>query len=130
MTIDSNIRNIKRSQKESLLLQKISQLFMQTAMDDNRLMGITISRVQLSDDKGLCRIFFYTSQGKEEFSKILPILILYKPSLRKALSSEIKSRYTPELLFAFDDSFEKTMRLEGILEKVKQEEAKKVNKTD
>lgn len=121
MTIDSNLRNIKRAQKESLLLQKISQLFMQAAMDDKKLSGITISRVKLSDDKSVCRVFFYTAGGKEEFSKILSTLILYKPSLRKALAAEIESRYTPELIFAYDDIFEKTLRLEGILEKVKQE---------
>jgi ribosome-binding factor A len=119
----SAITNIKRAQKEALLLREISQLFMQAALDEPRLQNITINRVSLSQDKSACTVYFYTSAGQQFFETVLPILILYKPSLRKALAKKINARYTPDLIFAFDENFDKHMRLESILEKVKQEDA-------
>ena len=118
-----SISNVKRAQKESLLFREISQLFLQAGLDDPKLQTITINRVALSPDKGVCTVFFYSSEGEETFTKkLLPILMQYKSSLRKALASRIRSRYTPELIFTFDNQFEKQMRLEELMERVKEEE--------
>lgn len=128
------VRNIKRAQKEAELLRQISKLFMQTALDEPRLQNLTINRISLSSDKSACTVYFYTPAGKDFFETVLPLLILYKPSLRKALAAEINARYTPDFVFAFDDNFEKLMRIEGILEKVKSDtlshESKQESETD
>ncbi len=113
-------RTIKIAQKEKLLFREISSLFMKASMDDPKLRGFTITRVELSADKGFCSVYFYTPDGKEVFHEQLETLKLYKPSLRKALSG-LKSRYTPDLVFKFDEQFEKQMRIENLLDKVKQE---------
>ena len=113
-------RNVRIAQKEKLLLREISSLFMKASMDEPKLRGFTITRVELSSDKGFCSIYFYTPEGRDFFHEALEILKLYKPSLRKALSG-LKARYTPDLVFKFDDQFEKQMRIETLLEKVKNE---------
>ncbi len=118
----SRVHDIKKAQKESYLLRTISQLFMRTAIDDPRLKDIFINRVDLSPDKGTCTVLFYTVHGKEYFRDILEVLKLYKPSMRKALSQELQSRYTPELVFKFDEQFEKQQKIEQLIEKVKVEE--------
>jgi ribosome-binding factor A len=112
-------QSIKKSQKESLLYRVISQLIATTTLDDNRLTGVMVNRVKLSDDKGVCTVFFYTAGGLAEFEQKLPFLLLYKSSLRRALAKSIASRYTPELIFKFDDQHEKQQRIENILEKIK-----------
>lgn len=117
----SSISEIKKAKKESLLLKEISKLYMQTAMDDPRLQGVFINRVKLSSDKSHCTVYFYTAEGEEHFNEILEILKLYKPSLRKALAANIPSRYTPELVFKFDKTFEKQSRLEHLLDKIKKD---------
>lgn len=115
----SFVPNVKRAQKESLFFREIAQLFMQASQDDTRLKDIMIHRVQLSPDKGVCTVYFYTDQGEEQFKKILNVLVLYKPSLRKALAARIRSRYTPELIFKFDAQFEKELRIDQLLEEEK-----------
>lgn len=115
----SSVSNVKRAQKESLFFREISQLFQRTAMDDPRLQGIFVNRVQLSPDKGLCTIYFYTSRGEDYFNELLHVLTLYKPSLRKALASAIKGRYVPDLIFKFDKQFEKQQRIEELIESVR-----------
>ncbi len=117
-----SVSSIKKSQKESLLFRAIAQLFSQTMLDDKKLQGLFINRVKLSDDKSVCTVYFYTTGGFADFKEKLQTLILYKPSMRHALAKTIKSRYTPELVFKFDDQFEKQQRIEGLLEKVKGED--------
>jgi ribosome-binding factor A len=117
----SSVSHIKRAQKESLLFREITQLFSQTALDDTRLQALFISRVHLSPDKGSCTVYFYGSGGESQYKELLPILLLYRPSLRKALATTIKSRYTPEIFFKFDSTFEKQQRIESLIEKAKEE---------
>ncbi len=118
----SSVSAIKRAQKESLLFREIAQLFLEATLDDSRLQGVVVNRVQLSPDKGLCTVLFYTPQGEDYFNTVLPILTLYKPSLRKALARSIAARYTPELVFKFDKAYEKQQRIEELLEQVKTKE--------
>lgn len=121
--MSSSIHNVKRAQKESLLFREISSLFLQASLDDPKLRSVSLTRVALSPDKGHCTIFCYTSEGKEYFQhELLPILMQYKPSLRKALSSSIQLRYTPELSFAYDAQLEKQLRIETLIEQVKSED--------
>ena len=112
MINSSAVSEIKRAQKESQLLREISSMFHTIAMDDNRLSGLFVNRVELSSDKGWCTIYFYTNDGYEKYAEQLEVLKLYKPSMRKSLSSEIKARYVPNLKFDYDSKFEKQQRLE------------------
>lgn len=118
----SSVSNVKRAQKESLLFREISQLFLQAMMDDKRLEGLFVNRVQLSPDKGVCTVYFYTAKGEEYFDDILQVLTLYKPSMRKALASTVKGRYVPDLVFEFDKQFEKQQRIEELIEQVRTKE--------
>jgi ribosome-binding factor A len=113
------VYEIKRAQKAAQLLRIICTLFSNASRDDDRLQGAQITRVELSPDKSRCYVFFYHPGGEEAFKETLRYLILYKPSLRAALSKEIAGRYTPELEFAFDHSFEKAERIEALFEKLK-----------
>ena len=103
---------IKRAQKESLLLREISNMFHTISMEDNRLQGLFVNRVELSTDRGWVNVYFYTLDGFEKFETQLEILKLYKPSIRKGLASGIKGRYVPDLRFSYDSKFEKQQRLE------------------
>lgn len=121
MVNSSRISSIKTGQKKSLLLKEISELFHKTSLDDPRIQGLFVNRVTLSKDKGVCYVYLFAANGKEEFEQKLPILKLYKPSLRKALGQTIKGRYVPEIVFKYDDEFEKQMKVETLIEKLKRE---------
>lgn len=117
-----SVRDIKRAQKERLLLRHVADLFHQATLDDPRLNDIFVNRVSLSPDKSLCTVFFYTNHGKEYFKEKLEFLKLYKPSLRKAIATAIKSRYVPNFKFAFDEHFEKQEKIEQLFEQIKTED--------
>jgi len=118
----SKLSDIKRSQKESLLLREISKLYFEASLDDKTLQEFQISRVKLSKDKGICFVFFYCSNGEDYFNEKLSTLKLYKPSLRSALAKTIKGRYVPDLVFKYDSEFEKQKKIEELLDKIKEED--------
>ncbi len=110
------VREIKRRQKASQLYKTISELFLQAAQEDSRLQDIFVNRVELSADKSICWVLFYSAYGKEHFEKVLPVLELYEPSLRKSIAESIQGKYVPELRFQFDNQLEKQLRIEKILD--------------
>ena len=102
-------------------MRSISQLLMQIALDDPRIVDVFINRVSLSDTKSICTIYFYTPRGQDYFKELLQTLILYKPSIRTAIAKTMDARYTPDLVFKFDAQFEKQLHLENLLDKIKNE---------
>jgi len=120
--ISKSLRETRRAQKESLLRKELSKIFLDIKRNDPSFEGIFINKVKLSPDKGMLHVFFYTDQGIDFFKEKLPLLILYKPSVRKALSQIISSRYTPQIIFKYDKAFEKQCRIETLLDKIKEED--------
>lgn len=113
---------IKKSQKESLLKRVVSQLLFQASLDYPAIRGLTVTRITLSANKGMAFVFLYTPDGPTVFKEKLETLKLLAPSLRKALATEIKARYTPEIRFKFDDTLEKLHRIESILDQISKPE--------
>ena len=118
---NSQVSHIKRSQKESLLLKELSKMIHQLSLDDKELEGLIINRVELSRDKSVCLVFFYDAAGQDIFKQKLSLLVLYKPTIRKALAGILDSRYVPNIRFLFDVKFEKKQRIESLIDTVKKE---------
>ena len=114
-------QEIKKAQKESYFYKEISQLFRQIAIDEPSLNGIFINRVSLSSDGGTCVILFLASNGKPEFEEKLKTLVLYKASLRTSLAKTSHGRYTPKLIFRYDDDQEKVEKINRLLDTLKAE---------
>lgn len=113
------VSDIKKAQKEKLLFKEISQYFLQITLEDTRLKNLWINKVSLSADKGICYVFFFSPQGITYFEEMLEILKLYKPSLRKAIADTIRSRYTPEVIFKYDNQYEKVEKINTLIDTVR-----------
>lgn len=114
-------QEIRKAQKESYFYQEISKLFLQITMDESRLSGLFINRVHLSPDGGTCVVLFLAANGRAEFEEKLPILVLYKPSMRTALAKTSRGRYTPNLIFRYDEDYEKVEKINRLLDTLKAE---------
>jgi len=132
----SRTNTVKREQKKSFLLRELSSLLQTLANDEAKLSNTCITRVELSADTGICYVYFSsfsddpTKTAQELFDEILPLLKLYKPSLRKALARSIQSRYVPDLMFLFDEKKEKVDKMNQILNKVHEELEHEAETTD
>jgi len=114
-------QEIKKAQRESYFYREISTLFSRIIIDEPRISGLFINKVSLSSDGGTCVVLFLATNGRTEFEEKLPILILYKPSLRAALAKTGHGRYTPNLIFRYDEDQEKVDKINRLLDKLKDE---------
>lgn len=119
--MSKQLQEIKRAQKESYFYREISTLFMRIAIDDPRLQGIYINKITLSSDGGTCVVLFLAPNGKAEFEEKRPTLVLYKASLRAALAKTGHGRYTPKLIFRYDQDYDKVVRINNLIDKLKDE---------
>jgi ribosome-binding factor A len=125
---------IKREQKKSFLLREISRLIYEVGQEESVVRDVFVTRVDLSADTGICYVYFSTAaigtSNEEVWDKALEKLKLYKPSMRSKLSKSMHSRYTPDLLFLFDEKQEKIQHLNSLLDQVHQEFGEKNEKEE
>lgn len=129
--ISNRSRDIKQAQKEMFIRREMTTSFREITLEAKDLLDIYITRVVLSAKRGSVVIYFHGCT-EFEFGRKLGTLILYKPSLRTALAHAMKSRYTPELVFKFDDLYEKQYRLEQLLSEssLREKAASNANQSD
>ena len=113
-------KDIRRAKKAALYLREISDLFFQTAQDNPDLALLYPNRVKFSSDTGICTVLFFSPNGKAYFEEKLPVLKLFKPSLRSAIAKRIHQRRVPDFIFQYDDEFEKHQKVDTLIEELKE----------
>lgn len=113
--------DIKHAQRESFFLREVSNFFMRIAQDEPRLSTLYIEHVQLSADGSRCIFYFHSAKGKQEFEELLPLLILYKPSMRASLAKIVSRKYVPQLVFAYAEHVDKQRKVDALIESLKKE---------
>ncbi len=118
---------IKREQRKSFLLRELSTMLYTLCEDEPKLSPLFISKVNLSDDGGICYVYMSTTPldpnvtPKDLYQELVPSLILFKPSMRKNLAGALQKRYVPDIKFLFDENREKMDKLNELLDRVQHE---------
>ncbi len=112
----------KRSDKVADLIHKeVSDLFVKTVKDP-RIGLITITRVAVTPDCRLARIYFSVPGSMEERERSIQGLGSAKGYIRRELARRLNLRYTPEILFQFDPSIEYAIHISEVFQSLKKEE--------
>ena len=91
---------------------------------------ITLTRVQVSPDLQLARVF-YTSLGDPKARRdTARALERATPFFRRQVGSRLRLRRVPELEFRFDESIERQDRIEQILRDLHEEDAQRAASHD
>lgn len=85
------------------------------AVHDPGIGFVTVTRVKVSPDLQLARVFYTTLGDEKQRKETESALERVKPFLRRQLGSRIRLRRVPELRFEFDRSVENQDRIEKIL---------------
>jgi ribosome-binding factor A len=103
--------------------EELSQLLSRGEVHDPGIGFITLTRVQMSPDLQLARVY-YTSLGDERARReTARALRRAAPFLRRQLGARLRLRRVPEFDFRFDESVEHQDRIEQILRTLHEEEA-------
>src|SRR5687767_119085 len=105
--------------------QELSQLLARGVVHDPGIGFITITRVQVTADLQLARVY-YTTMGDQNARKdTAKALKRATPFFRRHVGERLQLRRVPELEFRFDESVAHQDRIEQILRDLHEEEAKR-----
>lgn len=109
-------RDYPRTRRVGEQMQRELANLIRTEVKDPRLGMVTISGVEVSRDLSHAKVFF-TVLGDEQ-AKDNSLLVLKHAAgfLRKALGREMKLRSVPELHFHYDDTLDRGMRLDALID--------------
>jgi ribosome-binding factor A len=102
---------IKRADRVGAVIQRELSELLVTKIKDPRLHLVTITRVQVTDDLRMARIYVSVMEGKERAESVLAGLESAAGFLKRELSSRLGLRYTPALRFVYDESFDRAASL-------------------
>ena len=105
--------------------EELSNLLSRGAVHDPQIGFITLTRVQVTPDLQLARVF-YTSLGDATARKdTARALERATPFLRRHIGSRVRLRRVPELEFRFDESIGPQARIEESLQELHEEDARR-----
>ena len=115
----------KRSEKVADLIRKeISEMILLKTIKDPRIGFLTITRVSVSDDCRMARVYFSVMGDQEERDRSLEGLNSAKGYVRKELGRRMSLRYTPDLIFQYDPSIEYAIHIDEVFHHLREEKKK------
>ena len=111
----------KRSEKVADLIQKEISHMLVRSIKDPRIGFVTITRVIVSDDCRLAKVYFSVAGSLAERESSVKGLDSAKGYVRRELGRRIRLRYTPEITFQFDPSVEYAIHMEELIQSIHQE---------
>jgi ribosome-binding factor A len=112
----------KRSEKVAdLIHQEISEMLIKTVKDP-RIGFVTITRVTVTEDYRLAKVYFSVAGTQEERERSMKGLNSARGYVRKELGRRIRLRHTPEIVFKFDPSIEYAIHIGEVIRHLSGEE--------
>ena len=110
---------VKRSTKVADLIRKeVSQIFIRE-LKDPRIGFITVTKVDVSDDLRIAKIYYSVFGGTAEREESYRGLESAKGYIKRELGRRVKLKYMPEIMFVFDESLEYGSHIEELLRGLK-----------
>lgn len=120
---------MSRQEKVAEALKKEVSLIIHDELKDPRLGFITITRAEITPDLRQAKIFFSVLGKDEDYKKTKEALDSALGFIRRLIAQRIRLRFTPEIIFKEDKSSEYSIRIQEVLDEIKQlNEPKKSNR--
>jgi len=109
-------REFSRSDRVASQMQRELADLIRTQVRDPELGMVTLSDVELSRDLAVAKLFVSFLGASLPPNKSVKLLNEKVPELRRELGKRIRIRVLPELRFVYDDSIERGMRMDSLLQ--------------
>ena len=90
-------------------------------LKDPRIGFVTITKVAVSEDCRMAKIYFSVAGSAEERERSTEGLNSAKGYVRKELGRRIRMKYTPEITFQFDPSIEYAIHIGEVIDQIRKE---------
>jgi ribosome-binding factor A len=114
----------KRTDRVSdLILREISEILLRD-IKDPRIGMVTITRVEVSDDLSLAKIYYSVIGSEKEYNDSTEGLKHAASFIQRLLKKRLAIKHIPHLNFIVDHSVDYSFEIEGLIRKIKEEEKK------
>ena len=113
---------MKPFQRSDRVAHKIKQVLSELLLkeiSDPRLEMVTITDVKMTADLRIARVYFVSSSGKNSGEDIAKGFRSAMGYVKRKFAQQIGLRYTPDLKFFYDNSFDYGDRIDAVLKKIK-----------
>ncbi|MFQ5899938.1 MAG: 30S ribosome-binding factor RbfA [Thermodesulfobacteriota bacterium] len=110
----------KRADRMGEVIKRDISLILLNEIEDPQMGFLTITKVKMSDDLRIARIYYSILGGEKEKKNTQESLERTKGFVRRTLGKRLRIRYVPELIFRFDDSLEYGSRIESLINELKE----------
>jgi ribosome-binding factor A len=109
------------SQVESYIKQHVSNMIATREISDPRIWDLVITKVKVTRDIQNAKLYYFISGSQEAKKTVQKVLKNASGYIRHNLAQSLTTRYTPELVFYFDEALEHGNKMHSLLEKVSKE---------
>jgi len=99
-------------------LRRIIASALHLQVEDPRVGFVTVSEVRLNRDRTVAQVFYTVLGDEEERDTSLEGLKRCRGFLRQIIGDQIRMRAVPELRFTYDDSLDRSFRVEEALDRI------------
>ncbi|MGC9359010.1 MAG: 30S ribosome-binding factor RbfA [Anaerolineae bacterium] len=107
-----------RIERANSFIQQELTLALQNQMRDPRMDALTVTEVRLTPDRRIARIYVACYRDEDTLTDGLKALESAKGALRHRLAQNLHWRFTPELEFRADLTWQRAERIEALLEQI------------
>ena len=108
-----------RADRVGGLIQEVLSDLLRKDIHDPRLQMATITNVKMSPDLKLARIYFTIYGDSKKSEDAASGFESARGFIKRNLARRLGLRYMPDLKFFYDDSFDYSMHIDQLLEKIK-----------
>ncbi|HYE35573.1 30S ribosome-binding factor RbfA [Methylocaldum sp.] len=114
-------REFKRSDRVAAQIQRELADLIRTQVKEPRLGMTTVSDVVVSRDLAVAKVFVTFLAAQEPANKCVALLSETVPMLRRELGKRLRIRSMPEIHFIYDDSIERGLYMDALLDRLHEE---------
>lgn len=120
--------DVKRADRVAPRMRREISEMLANEINDPRVRGVVVTRVEVSGDLQFARVFFRLMTGGEDVKKQADAakgLTSASGKVRKAVGQRMALQKAPELRFQYDDGQDARTRVEELLEEIKRDDGPK-----
>jgi len=116
---------MSRQERVEEAIRKEVSTIIHDELRDPRVGFVTITRVELSKDLRNAKVFYSVLGGKEDYKKTKIALDSALGYIRSLVAQRINLRFATELVFKEDHSSEYSVKIQELLNKIKEQDESK-----
>ena len=116
---------MSRQEKVAESIKKEISLILHDEFKDPRLGFVTITHVEITPDLRNAKVFYSVLGKDDDYKKTQQALESGLGFIRRLVAQRLSLRFSPELIFRQDRSLEYALRIEEVLQEIKQTDGPK-----